>query len=130
MEKLLFKQEVYAIQGAIYEVYYQLGHGFLESVYQEALEKELAERSIPFLPQHKMYIKYKNGVLKHHFISDFICYGKIIVEIKSEKIMSSRDKAQLMNYLKISHCSLGLLVNFGSYPKVTIERVIMTDPPG
>ena len=127
MEKLLYKNEVYAIQGAIYEVYYQLGHGFLESVYQEALEREFKERNIPFIAQNKMYIKYKESILDKYFIFDFLCYGKIIVEIKSERILSARDKAQIINYLKISQCELGLLVNFGSYPKVTIQRTIMTN---
>ncbi|MDC7221498.1 MAG: GxxExxY protein [Spirochaetales bacterium] len=126
MENLLYKNESYAIRGAIYDVHNHLGHGFLESVYQEALEKEFTLREIPFFPQLELNIKYKDYTLDKYFRVDFLCYGKIVVEIKSQKRTTTADQAQLLNYLKASGCSLGFLVNFGTYPKATIERMVFT----
>ena len=123
--KVLYKEECYLIQGAIFEVYRELGCGFIEAVYQEALAKELANRNIPFYEQPEITISYKNEVLKQTFHPDFVCYDKIILELKAVKETNDEFKAQLMNYMKISNLRLGLLINFGHYPRATVERIIL-----
>jgi GxxExxY protein len=122
-EKLLFKDECYEIQGAIFDVYKEMGSGFLEAVYQECLEKEFSKRNIIFQSQFDLYLTYKGETLKQTYKSDFICYEKIIIEIKAAKEIAPEHKAQILNYLKITGLELGLLVNFGSYPKVEIVRI-------
>ena len=124
-ETILFKDESYAIQGAIFEVYRQMGCGFLESVYQECLEIEFRERSIPFVSQQDLQLFYKGRILKQRFIPDFICYDQIIVELKAVKQVAPEHKAQVLNYLKASKMKLGILVNFGDYPKATVTRLAL-----
>jgi len=124
-EKILFKEEVYAIQGAIFEVYREMGCGFLEAVYQECLEKELRLRSIPFVSQKDLNLAYKGQLLEQRYRPDLICFDKIIVELKAVSELANEHKAQLFNYLKASNLRLGLLVNFGHHPKVQIERIIL-----
>ena len=111
---ILFKEEVYKIVGAAFEVHNQLGCGFLEPVYQEALEKELTDNGIPFVPQQELRISYKGQLLKKIYIADFVLYDEIIVEIKSEEHLSSIDEAQLLNYLSATGKTVGVLINFGS----------------
>ncbi len=126
MEKeLLFKDECYAIQGAIFEVYKELGVGFLESVYQECLEKELLVRDIPFEAQRLLRLSYKGQVLEQTYKADLVCYDRILLEIKAVKSLAGEHRAQVMNYLKGTGLRLGLLVNFGSFPKATVERIIL-----
>ena len=125
MDKLLYKDEVFRIQGAVFEVYREMGCGFLEAVYQECLERELQLRDIPFAAQQELQLIYKDAPLKQTYKPDFICYGKIIVELKAVKDVSSEHRAQVFNYLKATRLRLGLLVNFGHYPKATVERIIM-----
>ena len=120
-ETILFKEESYAIQGAIFEVYREMGCGFLESVYQECLEKELIQRGIPFQAQKELQLFYKGESLRQIFKPDLICFGKIIIEIKAVKELAPEHSAQVLNYLKATGLTLGLLVNFGSQPKVTIK---------
>ena len=122
MTEIVYKEESYKITGAIYEVYNTLGAGFLESVYQEALEYELDQRGIPFESQPRLKIKYHDIILSHTFTPDIICYGKKILELKSISQLNDGCTAQLMNYLKASGMKLGLLVNFGATPKVDIRR--------
>ncbi|MBQ6276424.1 MAG: GxxExxY protein [Bacteroidales bacterium] len=122
MAEIIYKEESYKIIGAIYEVYNTLGTGFLESVYQEALEYELSQRGIPFMSHPELKIKYHDIVLSHKFIPDIVCYDKIIVELKSVSEICDSHLAQLINYLKASGMKLGLLVNFGAVPKVDIRR--------
>ena len=124
-EAILFKDESYAIQGAIFEVYRQMGCGFLESVYQECLEIEFHERSIPFVSQQDLQLFYKGRMLKQRYIPDFICYDQIIVELKAVKQVAPEHKAQVLNYLKASKMKLGILVNFGDYPKATVTRLAL-----
>ena len=124
MTDLLFKDEAYAIVGAAMEVYNQLGPGFLEAVYQEALEIELAERGIPFVSQKELRILYKGQPLKKTYISDLTCYEKIIVELKAIDRLTGKDTAQLLNYLKATGLRLGLLINFGNVEKLEWERRI------
>ncbi len=124
-DKIIFKEESYAIQGAIFEVYREMGCGFLEAVYQECLEKELRLRGIPFVAQLELELFYKGDILKQKYRPDIICYEKIIVELKAVKQIAPEHEAQIMNYLKATDMKLGLLVNFGAYPKVSITRFVL-----
>ena len=122
---LIYQDETYSLRGAIFDVYREMGCGFLESVYQECLEKEFTQRGISFSPQQELKLYYKNQILKQNYKPDFICFGKIIVEIKSVSDLTQQHKAQLMNYLHGTKLRLGLLVNFGSYPKAEIIRIAL-----
>ena len=124
-EKILFKNECYQIQGAIFEVYREMGCGFLEAIYQECLEQELSKRNIPFKAQQKLKLNYKGKPLQQIYKPDLICYDQIIVEIKAVKEIGPEHKAQVINYLKASGIKLGLLVNFGTYPKADITRLVL-----
>ena len=124
-EKILYKDESYQIQGAIFAVYKEMGCGFLEAVYQECLEKELARRNIPFVAQKELQLTYKGEQLQQTYKPDLICYGQIIVELKAVKEISPEHKAQVINYLKATGMKLGLLVNFGTYPKASITRLAL-----
>lgn len=124
MNKLLFEDEAYAIRGAVFEVYREMGCGFLEAVYQDCLEQEFLARSIQFSLQPVLSLTYKGKNITRTYAPDFLCYGQIIVELKAVEILSDQHRAQVRNYLKASGLELGLLVNFGSYPKVQIERLL------
>ena len=126
MAELLFKNEVYAIIGAAMEVYNQLGPGFGEAIYQEALEIESDSRNIPNNPQQEIYIKYKGTKLKQFFKPDFIYYDKIIAEIKAMDHLTSREEAQLLNYLKATGLPVGLLINFGADKDLEWKRMVLT----
>ena len=121
--RLIFEEESYAIRGACFEVYKIKGHGFLESVYQECLEIELETRDIPFVAQPKLALEYKARKLKTEFCPDLICFEKMIVELKAVSAITDAHRAQVHNYLRATNMKLGLLVNFGHYPKVEIERI-------
>lgn len=114
MTELLFKDEVSALVGAALTVYNELGWGFLEAVYQEALEIELQERGIPFEAQKDLHILYKGRPLRKAYNCDLLCYGKIMVELKSEERLINKDRGQLLNYLKATGLELGPLFNFGA----------------
>jgi GxxExxY protein len=124
--ELLYKDEVYAIVGAAMEVYNNLGPGFLEAVYQEAMEVETASRKIPALPEQKLYIEYKGMPLKKFYEADLICYDKIIVEIKALDKLTSREEAQILNYLKATGMKVGLLINFGAHNDLEWKRLVLT----
>jgi GxxExxY protein len=124
-EKVLFKEECYQIQGAIFEVYREMGCGFLEPVYQECLEKEFSRRNIPFVAQKELQLIYKGERLRQMYKPDLICYGQIIVELKAVNKIAPEHKAQVINYLKATGMKLGVLVNFGHYPKVDIARLAL-----
>jgi GxxExxY protein len=126
MAELLYKNEVYAIIGAAMEVYNQLGPGFGEAIYQEALEIESDSRKISNAPQRDIFITYKGKKLKQFFKPDFICYDKIIVEIKALDRLTSREEAQLLNYLKATGLSVGLLINFGAERDLEWKRMVLT----
>ena len=126
-EKVLFPDECYDIQGVVFDVYKTMGCGFLEAVYQECLEKEFTKRTIPYQSQVELQLNYKGEKLNQTYKPDFICYDKIIVEIKAVKALASEHKAQLLNYLKATGIELGLLINFGSYPKTEIIRIANTN---
>ena len=125
--QLISHEETRAIRGAVFEVYRQIGCGFLESVYQDCLEREFTLRGIPFEAQKKLHLYYKEEMIKPEFIADFVCYGKIIVEIKAISDTFAVHKAQVFNYLRMSRLKLGLLVNFGHYPGATVERVLNSE---
>ena len=113
MSDIIYKKESYDIVGACMEVHGELGAGFLEGVYQEALERELVTRNTPFCREEKLDIIYKGRLLKKHYYADFVCYDKIIVELKSVKELLPEHEAQIFNYLKATGMKLGLLINFG-----------------
>ena len=125
MSDIIYKEESYKIQGAIFEVYKEMGCGFLEAVYQECLEKELKLQNLPFMSQPILELKYKGEKLEQTYKADFVCYDKIIVELKAVTEITSDHKAQLINYLKATEFKLGLLVNFGAYPKAEIVRMVL-----
>lgn len=120
----LYEKESYKIRGAIFEVYREMGCGFLEVVYQECLEKELQLKRIPFIAQQELKLMYKGTPLQQTYKPDLICYGSIILELKAVKEIRDEHRAQLHNYLKATRLKLGFLVNFGHYPKATIERIV------
>jgi GxxExxY protein len=123
-KKMLYKDECFHIQSCVFEVNRKLGSGFLEAVYQEALEIELKTAKIPYEAQKILPIRYDDRVLKQYYQADFVCYEKIIVEIKAVTRISKEHKAQIFNYLAATGLRLGLLINFGSYPKAEIVRII------
>lgn len=122
--KLVYENETYNILGACMEVYKELGNGFLEQVYQEALALELALRNIEFVEQKNIEIRYKESVLKQVYKPDFICYNKIIIEIKAVTKLIDEHRAQLHNYLKATNYKVGLLINFGHFPLLEKERIV------
>jgi GxxExxY protein len=124
MTELLLKEEVYAVVGAAIEVHRELGEGFLEPVYQEAMEMELADRAVPFHSQRALNIRYKQRVLKKQYVPDLICFDQIIVELKALDHLSGTEESQLLNYLKASGMRVGLLINFGSHGKLEWRRFV------
>jgi len=125
MGKLLLESESYVVRGAVFEVYREMGCGFLEAVYQECMEKELTKQGIPFEAQKSLQLFYKSEPLEQVYKPDLVCHGKIIIELKAVKAIAPEHRAQLLNYLKATGIKVGLLVNFGAYPKATIERLVL-----
>jgi GxxExxY protein len=124
-EEYLYQEETHEIRAVIFEVYHQMGPGFLENVYQECLQKEFNERKIPNTSKTPVKLYYKNMPLEQTYQPDFICNDKIIIEIKALKALAPEHRAQIINYLKASKLRLGLLVNFGAHPKAQIERYVV-----
>jgi GxxExxY protein len=124
-ENILYKEESFRIIGACMKVHTALGAGFLESVYHEALEKEFKNQEIEFDSKRKLQVYYNNVPLKKYFIADFICFIKIIIEIKAALFLHKDTEAQTINYLKSTNYKLGLLVNFGQ-SSLTWKRFINT----
>jgi GxxExxY protein len=106
--------ETYEVIGAAMAVHRELGDGFLEDVYHEALMMEMSSRNIPFLHEVDLPIFYKGQPLQKIYRADFICYDTIVVEIKALSGISGREKAQVINYLRASNYDRGLLLNFGA----------------
>ncbi|MDC9721967.1 MAG: GxxExxY protein [Urechidicola sp.] len=123
--KILFKEESYKIIGACMKVHRSLGSGFLEAVYQETLIKEFTNSEIPFESQVKLNVFYEGEQLKKYYIADFICYDKIIIEIKSVSQMPVVFYSQLKNYLTATKKELGMLINFGQ-PSLVYKRILNT----
>jgi GxxExxY protein len=125
MGGLLFEKESYIIIGTCMTVHKNLGAGFLESIYQEALEKEFEKQGIEYKRQKKINVYYEGEKMKKYFIADFICYDKIVLEIKAASFLHQSTEAQTINYLKSTNYQLGLLVNFGQ-PSLVWKRFINT----
>lgn len=125
MPELILKDEVYEIAGAAMDVYFTLGTGFLEPVYQEALAIEMLRRKIPFEREKPLDIYYKGNLLTKKYIADFICFDEIILEIKVVPRLTNIEFAQLINYMKITRKRVGILVNFGSRPKLEWKRIVI-----
>jgi len=123
-EKIVFKEESYKIVGACFEVYKDKGPGFLEAVYQECLEIEFGLQHIPFVAQGELGLSYKGRRLRQTYQPDFVCFGKIILEIKAVSALADEHRAQVHNYLKATGHRLGLLVNFSHYPQLEYERIV------
>ena len=122
---MLYADEVYAIIGACFEVYKKMGCGFLEAVYQECLEIELEFRDIEHASQKGLTLTYKDRELKQRYVPDFVCYDKILLEIKAVRELNDDHYAQLLNYLHASGMRVGLLANFGHYPKLEYKRMVL-----
>lgn len=125
MAELVLKEQVYQIVGAAMEVYWQLGRGFLEPIYQEALEIELGRRGISFQSQERLAVRYKGQALKKEYIPDLIVFGQIIAELKVLDRLTGNEEAQLLNYLKATGMRVGLLFNFGSRVRLEWKRYVM-----
>ncbi|MGB7538250.1 MAG: GxxExxY protein [Anaerolineales bacterium] len=125
MEELLFRNEVYEIIGCAIEVHRILGSGFLEAVYQEALEVELRQKEIPYTANKTLAVTYKGIRLRKEYVADFVCMDKILMELKALDGLTGREEAQVINYLKVSGFRIGLLINFGSIRKLEWKRIIV-----
>lgn len=125
MIEIIYRVESYQIMGACFEVYKAKGAGFLEAVYQECLELEFGDQDIPFEAQPRLTLAYKERLLKQTYSPDFVCFGKIVVEIKAVSSLTDEHRAQVYNYLRATGHRLGLLVNFRHFPKVESERIAL-----
>jgi GxxExxY protein len=121
---LIFRDEVYAIVGAAMEVHGELSGGYLEAVYQEAMEMELADRSVPFAAQQPLRITYKGRMLEKFYIADLVCYGAVLIEIKTLDRLSGKEESQILNYLKTTGLRVGLLINFGNSAALEWKRFV------
>ena len=126
VDDLIFKEESYAITGACFSVYKDKGSGFLEPVYQECMEIELNHRKISARPKPSLLLTYRGVTLRQTYEPDFICYDKIILELKAVEELTDQHRAQVLNYLNATGLELGLLVNFGHYPGLEWERILRT----
>lgn len=126
MDEFIYKEEGYRIIGCFYAVYNTLGPGFLEAVYQEALEKEFINNNIPYIREKKVDVFYNDEKLKKYYKADFICYDKIIIETKAQKVVTAADFNQTKNLLTSTKKELAYLVNFGG-TKIYYKRIINTD---
>jgi len=124
MSEIIYKEESYEIIGKCFEVHNNLGPGFLEIVYKDALEYEFQKAGIPYSREEKYEVNYKDIILPHKFFADFIVFGKIILEVKGVSSIADEHIAQTINYLKVSGNKLGLLVNFGEL-KLTYKRLVL-----
>ena len=124
MSQIIYKNESYFIIGLCMDIHNELGKGFNEAVYGDALELELKSNGVPFQKEAKFDILYKRKMLKHHYYADFVVDNKIIVELKAVEKISSGHVKQTMNYLAASKMKLGLIVNFGE-DSFTYKRVVL-----
>ena len=127
-EGLIYKEESYAIIGACMAVYKSKGCGFLEPVYHECLAIEFEIRGIPFASKPLQTLQYRGRTLVQTFAPDFVCYHKIILEIKAASALVDEHRAPVLNYLSATGCELALLVSFGHYPRLEYERLLSRKP--
>ena len=126
MPELIYKDESYKIIGACFEVYGEQGCGYGEPIYHESLGIEFRLQSIPAVSKPRQQIAYKGHILEQTFEPDYVCHGKIIVELKAEEKLTDKHRGQVLKYLKATGFQLGLLVNFGHYPGLEYERIANT----
>ncbi len=126
MAEIVYEKESHAIIGACFEVYNEKGCGFLEPVYQECLGIEFEYQRIPAIAKPSLTLSYRGRILKQTYEADYVCFGKIIVELKAVSALTDEHRGQLLNYLHVAGFDLGLLVNFGHYPKLEYERIAKT----
>jgi GxxExxY protein len=122
---IVYKEEAYKIMGAAFKVYNGLGQGFLEAVYQEALEIEFQKQGIPYEREKELKISYDGVKLKQTYKADFVCFGKIIVELKAVSALDDAHRSQVYNYLHATGYKLGLLLNFGCAEELEYQRIVM-----
>ena len=123
MADIIYRNEYFKIKGAAIEVHKRLGSGFLEKVYQDELEIEFQLMGIPYEREKQIKVKYRGIELEHDFFADFLCYGKIVVELKAVSAIEDIHKAQVLNYLHATEMDLGILINFGE-PSLVTHRLI------
>lgn len=123
MDEIIYKDEAYKIVGAMMSVHNELGCGFLEAIYQEALEMEFQLQGIPYEREKELEVRYKGNVIGKKYKADFICYNKIVVELKAVDKILPEFKAQTLNYMKMSNSKLGILANFGQ-TSLEIQRLV------
>ena len=126
MTEIIYKSESYAIIGACFEVYNEKGCGFLEPVYQECLGIEFEYQRIPTIAKPSLTLSYRGRILTQTYEPDYVCFERIIVELKAVSALTDEHRAQLLNYLHATGFELGLLVNFGHYPGLEYERIAKT----
>jgi GxxExxY protein len=126
MTEIIYKKESYAIIGACFEVYNAKGCGFLEPVYHECLAIEFEHQQIPAISKPSLTLSYRGRTLVQAYQPDFICFDRIILELKTVSALADEHRAQLLNYLHATGSELGLLINFGHYPKLEYERIAKT----
>lgn len=124
-----FRQEGYDLIAAAFEVYDELGHGFLEEVYQESLERELGQRGIPWTSKPTLRVHYKGEPLTKFYVPDLIIHGSVIVELKTARALGAEHRAQLINYLRVTRHRVGYLINFASPAQLEWERLVLDHPP-
>ena len=122
---IIFKEESYKVIGAAFKVYNTLGPGFLEAVYQEALEIEFLRQDLPYEREKELKIRYDGIELKQSYKADFVCFGKIIIELKAVSEINDAHRSQVYNYLHASGYKLGLLLNFGCSDELEHERIVL-----
>ena len=123
--KLLFEEETFRVRAAVFEVSREMGTGFLEGVYQECLALEFRARGIPFFAMPPLALAYKGEPLVQTYRPDFVCFDRIIVELKVVREIAPEHRAQVLNYLKATGLKVGLLVNFGCATKARVERLVL-----
>jgi GxxExxY protein len=123
-ERYPLQEEKYLLNGIAMEIHRTLGRGFLEIVYKDALELELRKKEIPFNREKEYTVSYKGTILPHKFYADFVVLNDIIVEVKAQKGIEEEHYSQVINYLAVSKCKIGLIYNFGE-PSLIIKRVIL-----
>jgi GxxExxY protein len=126
VEDLIYKDEAYAIMGGCFAVYKNKGCGFLEPVYQECMEIEFEYLKLPAAPKPPLDLSYRGRLLQQKYVPDFVCFGKIVLELKAVSQLVDEHRAQVLNYLSATGFKLGLLVNFGHHPKLEWERIVNT----
>lgn len=127
MNEPIYKQECYEVMGACFEVYKEMGAGFVEPIYHECLAREMTDRNVPFVHHAGLALTYKGAPLKLTYEADFVTYSKIVLEVKAVKRLEDSHRAQLLNYLKATGFELGLLVNYGRLGGLEWERLVASE---